>query len=132
MGIICWHEENRIDRKELFVQTDLKGGSTSSSNRSSYELQKSRTAGLGFTAADMLLAAGFEVITSDIVAYRRDRQHSFILAVLDGSAIVPPASTNRPYWAGNRLAGKYARLAPRPGSGSGPTVCPDSKSAALA
>lgn len=63
----------------------------------------------------MLLAAGFEVITSDIVTYRRDRQHSFIFAVLDGSAIVPPPCTNRPYWAGDRLAAKYVRPSAAPG-----------------
>lgn len=70
----------------------------------------------GHCMADVLRAAGFDVITSDIVAYRRSRPHSLMFDFLNGSAIVPPRFcdviiTNPPYGAGNRLAAKFARLA---------------------
>ncbi|MGO4510908.1 hypothetical protein CT676_00720 [Bradyrhizobium sp. MOS001] len=66
--------------------------------------------------ADVLRVAGFDVITSDIVTYRRSRPHSLIFDFLNGSAIVPPRFcdviiTNPPYGPQNCTAAKFARLA---------------------
>ena len=70
----------------------------------------------GHCMSDVLSAAGFDVITSDIAPYRWDRPHSFFFDFLDESAVVPPRFcdaifTNPPYGPGNRLAVKFARLA---------------------
>lgn len=70
----------------------------------------------GHCMADVLRAAGFDVITSDIALYRRSRQHSLFFDFLDASVIVPPRFcdaivTNPPYGPQNRLAVRFARLA---------------------
>lgn len=126
LAIICWHEENRIDRKELFVQTDLKRDLPHppiALHTSNKNLERRGWASLLRTCCSPQASKSSPVTLSHIGAIGSTRSSSLCSTARRSSR---PLVRTGPTGQGIGLQRSTCALAPRPGSGSAPTDCPDS------